>query len=116
MLQRAGCVGTGGEPEERAPLQDRARLPTALGPRSAAIPARACPSRGRRALSNEPLNQSPVLLILRANFPVIFDRRKLRFPRGERSAKENSPMTAPLMPKATAVWLVENTALSFDQI
>ena len=23
---------------------------------------------------------------------------------------------APLMPKATAVWLVENTALSFDQI
>ena len=25
-------------------------------------------------------------------------------------------MTHPLMPKATAVWLVENTALSFDQI
>jgi len=25
-------------------------------------------------------------------------------------------MAAPLMPKATAVWLVENTALSFDQI
>jgi hypothetical protein len=25
-------------------------------------------------------------------------------------------MTTPLMPKATAVWLVENTALSFDQI
>jgi hypothetical protein len=25
-------------------------------------------------------------------------------------------MTQPLMPKATAVWLVENTALSFDQI
>src|ERR1700743_959209 len=24
--------------------------------------------------------------------------------------------TAPLMPKATAVWLVENTALSFDQV
>src|ERR1700721_2285733 len=24
--------------------------------------------------------------------------------------------TQPLMPKATAVWLVENTALSFDQI
>ena len=23
---------------------------------------------------------------------------------------------APLMPKATAVWLVDNTALSFDQI
>src|SRR6202142_3067311 len=25
-------------------------------------------------------------------------------------------MTLPLMPKATAVWLVENTALSFEQI
>jgi len=24
--------------------------------------------------------------------------------------------TGPLMPKATAVWLVENTALTFDQI
>jgi hypothetical protein len=27
-----------------------------------------------------------------------------------------SQMTAPLMPKATAVWLVDNTALTFDQI
>ena len=25
-------------------------------------------------------------------------------------------MTAPLMPKATAVWLVENTALTFEQV
>ena len=25
-------------------------------------------------------------------------------------------LNLPLMPKATAVWLVENTALSFDQI
>ncbi len=25
-------------------------------------------------------------------------------------------MTLPLMPKATAVWLVENTSLTFDQI
>ena len=25
-------------------------------------------------------------------------------------------MVTPLMPKATAVWLVENTSLSFDQI
>ena len=25
-------------------------------------------------------------------------------------------MTAPLMPKATAVWLIDNTALTFDQI
>ena len=26
------------------------------------------------------------------------------------------PMSIPLMPKATAVWLVENTALTFEQI
>ena len=25
-------------------------------------------------------------------------------------------MTQPLMPKATAVWLIENTALSFNQV
>ena len=25
-------------------------------------------------------------------------------------------MSLPIMPKATAVWLVENTALTFDQI
>ena len=25
-------------------------------------------------------------------------------------------MSAPLMPKATAIWLIENTALTFDQI
>src|ERR671921_2181919 len=31
--------------------------------------------------------------------------------------KEVSPMSqGPLMPKATAVWLVENTSLSFEQI
>ncbi|MDD9798396.1 MAG: DUF1013 domain-containing protein, partial [Alphaproteobacteria bacterium] len=25
-------------------------------------------------------------------------------------------MVAPLMPKATAIWLIDNTALTFDQI
>ena len=25
-------------------------------------------------------------------------------------------MSGPLMPKATAIWLIENTALTFDQI
>jgi hypothetical protein len=30
--------------------------------------------------------------------------------------KKETEMTAPLMPKATAVWLIENTALSFEQI
>src|SRR5579864_551195 len=37
--------------------------------------------------------------------------------RGRTERKENITMaTQPLMPKATAVWLVENTALTFDQI
>jgi hypothetical protein len=37
---------------------------------------------------------------------------------GGRSREEILPMAtaAPLMPKATAVWLLDNTALSFDQI
>jgi hypothetical protein len=39
-------------------------------------------------------------------------------PPGERSLEEIFAMAtaAPLMPKATAVWLLDNTALSFDQI
>jgi hypothetical protein len=38
------------------------------------------------------------------------------FPR-ERTREQERPMSnAPLMPKATAVWLVENTSLTFDQI
>src|ERR1700710_674404 len=34
----------------------------------------------------------------------------------DRLPKERLMSNAPLMPKATAVWLVENTSLSFDQI
>src|SRR3990170_598636 len=39
-------------------------------------------------------------------------------PTGGRSLRGDSAMAtaAPLMPKATAVWLLDNTALSFDQI
>jgi hypothetical protein len=48
--------------------------------------------------------------------PVIFDDR-LVSPRRAGGAQGEFTMTSqPLMPKATAVWLVENTALSFDQI
>ncbi|MDF3063565.1 MAG: hypothetical protein K0S06_3674 [Microvirga sp.] len=36
--------------------------------------------------------------------------------RSARKEKEVAVQQAPLMPKATAVWLVENTSLSFDQI
>src|SRR5207253_4978613 len=34
----------------------------------------------------------------------------------ERSSYRDFAMAAPLMPKATAVWLVENTSLTFEQI
>src|SRR6201999_3820074 len=33
-----------------------------------------------------------------------------------RSTRGRTPMTEILMPKATAVWLVENTSLTFEQI
>ena len=50
-------------------------------------------------------------------FPVIVDDTKLRPDTGRAERKGDCPVTnQPLMPKATAVWLVENTALSFDQI
>jgi len=41
-------------------------------------------------------------------------RRPVGYPK-ELEVKEES-MALPLMPKATAVWLVENTSLTFDQI
>ena len=50
-------------------------------------------------------------------------RLRLALPEGERAQPEKSSKEpdvamseAPLMPKATAVWLVENTSLTFDQI
>src|SRR4030081_2772320 len=48
--------------------------------------------------------------------PVITDDNKLRL-RWRVERRGDLPMVAaPLMPKATAVWLVENTALSFEQV
>jgi hypothetical protein len=47
--------------------------------------------------------------------PVIPDGLLFR-PAGRAQRKKDIAVTQPLMPKATAVWLVENTALSFDQI
>ena len=42
---------------------------------------------------------------------------RLRRPTSRRSDRERfTSTTSPLMPKATAVWLVENTSLSFEQI
>src|SRR4029077_3133544 len=51
------------------------------------------------------------------HFPVILDDVEWLRPDGRAERRGDLPMTtAPLMPKATAVWLVENTSLSFDQI
>src|SRR5690348_840445 len=57
------------------------------------------------------------LTLYSGHFPIIIDDLVLR-PTGGRSVEEICPMAtaAPLMPKATAVWLLDNTALSFDQI
>ena len=50
------------------------------------------------------------------HFPIITDDLASP-PKGGRSLEEICHGdTAPLMPKATAVWLVDNTALSFDQV
>src|SRR5690606_26644073 len=45
-------------------------------------------------------------------------RRMADWPLGNHPVYPRLPMSnaAPLMPKATAVWLVENTSLTFDQI
>jgi uncharacterized protein len=50
-------------------------------------------------------------------FPIITDDLVLR-PQGRAEPGGDIVMSAasPLMPKATAVWLVEHTALSFDQV
>src|SRR6478736_6003820 len=48
--------------------------------------------------------------------PVIHDDTRPR-PEGRAGRRGDLPMqAAPLMPKATAVWLLDNTALSFDQV
>jgi hypothetical protein len=77
------------------------------------VPARA----GTNALlpGNAPLRRPGWNAYISAT-SVITDDTKLR-PRGRAERRGGFAMTAaPLMPKATAVWLVENTALSFDQV
>src|SRR5687768_11069310 len=62
-----------------------------------------------------PLRERGVIAYI-PGLPVITDDLRLRL-RGRAEHRGDLPVTnAPLMPKATAVWLVENTALSFDQI
>src|ERR1700761_7591842 len=51
-----------------------------------------------------------------AQFPVIADDYQLRLPEVGEAQRRYAMSNAPLMPKATAVWLVDNTALTFDQV
>jgi hypothetical protein len=48
--------------------------------------------------------------------PVQARSADLRSDEAPRALETNEMSNAPLMPKATAVWLVENTSLTFDQI
>src|SRR5260370_27383436 len=51
------------------------------------------------------------------HFPVILDDVEWLRPDGRAERRGDLAMaTAPLMPKATAVWLVENTSPSFEQL
>src|SRR5215218_1851015 len=55
--------------------------------------------------------------VYRRRIPVITDDRRLRLQKEVGEAQRRFAMSnAPLMPKATAVWLVDNTALTFDQV
>src|SRR5882724_9339399 len=59
--------------------------------------------------------QSRPHFLYRGDFPVISMTWCFALRAGE-AQRRFAMATTPLMPKATAVWLVENTALSFDQI
>jgi hypothetical protein len=76
-------------------------------------PRRVRPARPRHAV---PIASLGGKCLYSGHFPVIADDLVLR-PEGRAKREGDFIMTTqPLMPKATAVWLVENTALSFDQI
>src|SRR5262245_16820365 len=67
-------------------------------------------------IEKQAIEQAPRLAYIAVHSSHLRDRG-FAFKRRRRSGQEKFVMTnAPLMPKATAVWLVENTALSFDQI
>src|ERR1700682_669208 len=73
-------------------------------------------SRGPVKRADLPLRKGRGDAYIPATFPVIADDIGLR-PRGRPERRGDFVMQeAPLMPKATAVWLVDNTSLSFDQV
>jgi uncharacterized protein len=75
-----------------------------------------CANSGRFRKPLRPVAPGRAAAYICASFPIIVDDVVLR-PDGRAEREGGLPMAiAPLMPKATAVWLVENTALSFDQI
>jgi Transcriptional cell cycle regulator TrcR len=75
------------------------------------------PSKALNNIEKQVIEQTPRLAYI-ALIPVISSMTQgFAFSKGRAERKGEFAMTtAPLMPKATAVWLVENTALSFDQI
>src|SRR5579862_6179239 len=68
------------------------------------------------ARNSDRLHRRPVPPIFRSPFQSSLMTLSAS-PKRRAERRGDLPMaTAPLMPKATAVWLVENTSLSFDQI
>src|SRR5947209_15823353 len=67
--------------------------------------------------ANKPLDMPPRRAYIPATFQSSSMTSGLRFRPGRAERRGEFVMAhPPLMPKATAVWLVENTALSFEQV
>ena len=69
----------------------------------------------RKTLCRSPVAQAEASAYIPAT-SVITDDIQASPTRAGGAARRFTMVAAPLMPKATAVWLVENTALSFDQV
>src|SRR3954454_22759959 len=74
-------------------------------------------SKALNIIEKQSIEQGPRLAYIQLNSSHSWMTTGFAFLQGRAKRRGEFAMTtAPLMPKATAVWLVENTALSFDQI
>jgi uncharacterized protein len=75
------------------------------------------PVKGLNIIEKQVIEQARGLAYIAGDPSFLFvDDDRLRRDGRAEPRRRLAMNTAPLMPKATAVWLVENTALSFDQI
>jgi hypothetical protein len=66
-------------------------------------------------MTSNPLRQRAYRAYI-GQIPVILDDYRLRLEQAGEAQRRFAMSNAPLMPKATAVWLLDNTALTFDQV